>query len=145
MTVEREINSVDNDLKDQVLDVFAPNHLTRTPALVNRFRDLVFVLGVAFFAVLCWKLFTILTVGNAGSVQGQITDLNGEPLPKIAVVLNGTDLQTTTDSEGRFLIPEVTPGTYTLVAQHRSSGILIPLDIHSGDELHLSAISLYAP
>lgn len=145
MNVEREINSVDNDLKDQVLDVLALNHLTRTPVLANRFKDLVFVLGVAFFAVLCWKFFTILTVGDAGSIQGQITDLNGEPLPRIAVVLNGTDLHATTDSEGHFLIPEVTPGTYTLVAQHRSSGIVMPLDIHSGDELHLSAISLYAP
>jgi hypothetical protein len=44
-----------------------------------------------------------------------VTDQSaGEGLRKVRVVLQGADLQTVTDDEGRFRFEAVTPGNYTL-------------------------------
>ena len=50
-----------------------------------------------------------------GIVQGKVVDQStGEPLSKVRVVLQGTDLQAVTDEQGQFLLQGVKPGTYTL-------------------------------
>ncbi|MEM9647387.1 MAG: TonB-dependent receptor [Bacteroidota bacterium] len=52
-----------------------------------------------------------------GSIVGKLTDkeLNNEPLAFANVLIKGTTQGTTSDFDGLFEIPDVEPGTYTLV------------------------------
>ena len=49
------------------------------------------------------------------TIQGQITDKKGEPLPGINVGLRGTTHGSPTDEKGFYLIKNVKPGNYTIV------------------------------
>ncbi len=52
----------------------------------------------------------------AGRVQGRVTSAEtGKAIPGVNVVVKGTTLGAATDFEGRYAIPRVPPGTYTLV------------------------------
>jgi len=54
---------------------------------------------------------------NTGGIYGKVT-LNSrkKPLGNVKVRVEGTGLSTKVDSSGIFYIPEVPPGTYTLIA-----------------------------
>lgn len=54
---------------------------------------------------------------GTGSIVGQLTDkeMGGEPLPFANVVIKGTSIGATTDMEGLYSIPNLEPGTYTVV------------------------------
>ncbi|MDD4009497.1 MAG: TonB-dependent receptor, partial [Fermentimonas sp.] len=41
------------------------------------------------------------------NVNGQVVDVNGEPLPGVTVVINGTTTGTITDLDGNFILPNV--------------------------------------
>ncbi|HEV2386999.1 MAG TPA: carboxypeptidase-like regulatory domain-containing protein [Candidatus Acidoferrales bacterium] len=74
------------------------------------------------FAFLC--LLALVPIGlhaqsaDTGLVQGQVTDPTGAVIPGAQASLTnaatGVQLTTTTDSVGRFLFPNVAPGTYVL-------------------------------
>jgi len=51
-----------------------------------------------------------------GLIVGTITDkeANDDPLPFATVIIKGTTIGTVTDINGKFQIPNVTPGTHTL-------------------------------
>ena len=51
-----------------------------------------------------------------GSINGTITSADGSAAPYVNVVLKGTNKGTTTNSDGKFEIKRVAPGSYTLVA-----------------------------
>src|SRR5690242_9385117 len=72
--------------------------------------------------------FTLLLVLMAGSVFGQTTSLNGsvtDPsgsvIPNCAITITnvetGVQRSTVADNQGRYTIPQITPGTYKLVAK----------------------------
>lgn len=49
------------------------------------------------------------------SIQGTVTDNHtGNPLPGVLILLNGTDVYTATDAQGKYLIPVQPAGTYSL-------------------------------
>jgi Ca-activated chloride channel family protein len=53
--------------------------------------------------------------GTVGQIKGTITDAaNGEPLIGASVVIEGTTLGALTDLDGKYAIPRVEPGAYTL-------------------------------
>lgn len=58
---------------------------------------------------------------TSGSVEGTVTGPNGEALPGVSVTIRGTGLpggQTvTTNENGRYRLPTVPPGTYTVASQ----------------------------
>jgi len=66
------------------------------------------VVAMFFSVVPAWAQTT-------GSIRGVITDAEtGEPLPGVNVVVEGTYYGAATDLQGRFVIPRVNPGQYTL-------------------------------
>ncbi|MBD0850396.1 TonB-dependent receptor [Maribacter arenosus] len=59
----------------------------------------------------------VLSAQKKGSIVGTLTDkaMNNEPLPFANVILKGTTKGTTSDFYGLYEIPNLEPGTYTLV------------------------------
>ena len=51
-----------------------------------------------------------------GAIEGRLLTADGSPAREATVVLAGTRLRTTTDTDGRFLFPTVLPGEYRLLA-----------------------------
>ncbi len=59
----------------------------------------------------------ILPQGQTGKLVGTITDANtGEPLIGANVLLEGTNIGAATNAEGRFIILNIAPGKYNVVA-----------------------------
>jgi hypothetical protein len=61
----------------------------------------------------------IIFAGNTGKIVGLVKDKNsGDPLIGVNILLEGTNLGSSTDLDGTFIILNVPPGTYTVVAQY---------------------------
>jgi len=60
--------------------------------------------------------------GSAGTLAGVVRDENGAPLPGVLVTLSGAAATktATTDVDGRFIFPYVTPGTYDVRSELQS-------------------------
>jgi hypothetical protein len=59
----------------------------------------------------------VLYAGTTGKIVGTVTDARtGEPLPSVNVTVPGTTLGASTNVDGYFVILNVPPGTYRLVA-----------------------------
>ena len=69
-----------------------------------------------FFSLLVLTT-AVLSAQKTGSIVGTLTDkaMNNEPLPFANVVLKGTTKGTTSDFYGLYEIPNLEPGTYTVV------------------------------
>ncbi|MCH8475889.1 MAG: MBG domain-containing protein, partial [Opitutales bacterium] len=63
----------------------------------------------------------------AGSIQGQVLH-NGQPLAGVTVSAGGTSILT--DSDGYYLIPNLSAGSYTVTASH--PGVVFSPSSHSG-------------
>ncbi len=91
------------------------NNNTFAPKLL-RSKLTRFFSGISVFLLLVF-LHSNLFAGTTGKITGQITDATtGEALPFANVLLVGTTIGTATDIEGKFLILNVTPGTYSIKA-----------------------------
>ncbi len=67
--------------------------------------------------ILFWLLITVAVTAAAqtGTIQGQITDADSQPLPGLSVALAGTTQGDITNLGGKFTITDVAPDTYQLV------------------------------
>jgi outer membrane receptor protein involved in Fe transport len=76
------------------------------------------------FIVFLLAIISITTPALAqsrGIVKGRLTDAaSGEPLMFANVVLMGTSVGTVTDDDGNYLLPNIRPGTYTLLFSYLS-------------------------
>jgi TonB-dependent receptor len=71
------------------------------------------------FAILGTMFAAQLPLGATGKIAGKVTDAStGDPLPGANVQLEGTSLGVSTDLDGRYLIPNVPAGSYTLKASY---------------------------
>ena len=74
--------------------------------MFKRILCLLFVIGIAF-------------AGVTGKIMGTITDQNtGEGLPGANVLIEGTTFGAATNAEGYFVIMNVPPGTYNVMARY---------------------------
>jgi uncharacterized delta-60 repeat protein len=60
--------------------------------------------------------FTLASATSTGTVQGTVRDNNAQPIQDATVAVQGTELQTTTDSYGQYQITNVPAGQRTLIA-----------------------------
>ena len=68
---------------------------------------------IAFF--MTW--FRGTDAATTGTISGTVTDASGMPLPGAAVMVEGTRLGASTDSDGQYVILLVPPGEYEVTAQ----------------------------
>ena len=71
-----------------------------------------------FYTTLLLLVFTgFMTAQESGSILGKLTDkeANNEPLTFANVLIKGSTKGTTSDFDGLYELPNVEPGTYTLV------------------------------
>ena len=62
-------------------------------------------------------LLPVLLVGckdQTGALTGRVADEYDRPVSGAVIVLDGTDYEATTDSDGRYAIPDIEPGSYTV-------------------------------
>ena len=78
------------------------------------------------------------------TLSGHVKDLNtGESLAGVVIRMEGTDIKTYTDFDGNFIIKNLKPGTYNVVASFISykKSLIENIDIKAGNtedvEIHL--------
>lgn len=74
---------------------------------------LLFVFTPILFFQIC------LQAQNTGSIRGKVVDIkNNSPLPFVNIGIKGTNIGTTSDSEGNFEISDISSGFYQLIASY---------------------------
>ena len=69
------------------------------------------IVFIAFFIT----VFTAQLYGASGKIEGRVVDATtGEALFGASVILEGTSLGSATDLDGKYVITNVPPGSYTL-------------------------------
>jgi iron complex outermembrane receptor protein len=77
-----------------------------------------------------------------GTISGQTTDKQHQPIENVSVLLKGTHYGATTDEDGNFSF-RAPAGDYTLVISLISYQTLeLPVSLRSGQTVHLKSISL---
>ena len=72
-------------------------------------RRVLTILVVIAFLTTCFRSTDAATTGT---ISGTVTDASGMPLPGAAVMVEGTRLGASTDSDGQYVILLVPPGEY---------------------------------
>ncbi len=92
--------------------------------------------------LICTVLFTVFFLGAthvqaAGScrITGVVLDkVTSEPLPGANVLLEGTSIGSATDMHGEYYIPNIWPGTYTIVVTYIGyKEVKLPIVIKEGE------------
>ncbi len=76
--------------------------------------------SVTVFTVISVLFFSAVLFAQSGTIRGVVSDNNGNPLIGANVYLEGTILGASTDVDGTFVILNVPPGNYTVVADYLS-------------------------
>ena len=78
-----------------------------------RVRNLIFTLAMALFAS------PLFAQGTTGTISGRIVDPQGLPVPGAVVTVTGPQgmKSTVSGGDGRFNVPFLTPGNYSVRAE----------------------------
>ena len=85
---------------------------------------------------------SLVFAGTTGKIAGVARDAQtGEPLPSVNVVIEGTTLGAATNPDGYFVILNIPPGRYrvvaTLVGYKSASAVNVRVDIDQTTDLNL--------
>lgn len=77
---------------------------------------------------------------SSGTITGTVTDsTTGNPLPGVNVALEGTTMGAGANAAGEYTIPDVPPGTHTVVASFVGySRKSVPVDVSPGETVELN-------
>src|SRR5436190_10543902 len=76
-------------------------------------------------------LLLACTLSNFAQIKGTITDNNGTPLPSVAVIVDNTYKNTTSNEQGEYLLDFKSLGNHTLVFQslgYKTQKISVKID-----------------
>ncbi len=103
------------------------------------------ILALFFSAVFAVGLFA----GTTGKIAGKVTDrATGDPLIGVNVFLDKTPYGATTDEDGNYVILNIPPGKYVIVAQYvgyrevRISNLQVSIDLTTRRDFQLSESTL---
>jgi iron complex outermembrane receptor protein len=70
------------------------------------------------YVLLCvFLMMSCMAFAQTGGIKGKVVDENNQPMPGVAVSVDGTTVGSATDANGNYNIPGLTPRTYTLTAK----------------------------
>jgi hypothetical protein len=73
--------------------------------------------GLGLTIILIFFSFSVLQAGTSGKIAGTIKDLEtGQPLPGVTVMLEGTNIGTSTDEDGDYFLINIPVGSHILKA-----------------------------
>jgi hypothetical protein len=81
---------------------------------------------------------------QTGKISGKVTDAkSGETLIGVAVYLEGTTIGASTDLDGKFLLNNLKPGAYSVVARYVSYKIktVTGVEVKAGETIFLEISS----
>ena len=91
---------------------------------------------LAMLCVLAFVVSAIPQEATTGTMSGKIADEKGDPLPGVTVTATserGVSKVAVTGGDGGFILPFLTPGTYTVKAEMQNfktfekTGVVVPL------------------
>jgi len=97
-------------------------------------RKLIIAIVVALIPV----MVTAQSSRIAGKIRGQVVNAeNGEPLVGANVIIQGTERGTITNQDGRYVIPNVSAGTYSLEASYIGFAPMVikDIEVYAGQSL----------
>ncbi len=127
------------------LDDFQNGIPKKLPGRSSRRNRVVILSVLLVFMLLVLLAVTILQSNNAtmfaakGSISGQAIDANGYPFHGDILIM-GTDLKTSTQADGSFLIEGVPSGSRVLVLANDYSGYEFPVQVIAGDTVAIGQI-----
>jgi hypothetical protein len=95
---------------------------------------LVILLGINFFSGPAGSILS----GKA-NVQGHVVDQHGLPV-SARVIVFGTEIETTTDQAGVFLLNGVPAGNQIVVVAYNISAVEIPITVMPGQDLDVGQV-----
>ncbi len=91
----------------------------------------------------------LILAGTTGKIAGKVTDAeNGEPLPSVNVIIEGTSIGAVTNIDGSFVILNIPPGTYnvrfSMVGYEKTlvEGVRVEIDLTSTINTQLRATTV---
>ena len=90
-----------------------------------------------FLVVLIIDITTVYGQGS-GHIAGLVLDrVSGDPLPGANVMLEGTTIGASSDLNGEYLIPKVSPGSYNLVVKYIGyKETSVPINVETGEGVY---------
>ena len=76
-----------------------------------------FTLTAGCTMALVLALTVIAMAGTVGKISGVVTDEKGEGIPGVSIRIDGTNMGAAASFDGSFVIQNIPPGSYTLIAQ----------------------------
>lgn len=116
-----------------------PREKPKTP---SRLRIVLFGLGVlvVVLAVINLTVTAVLpSVGGAGSIRGNVVNLQQTPVPAEVYIL-GMDIAATTDANGDFLLNNVPVGEVRLIIAYDGMGREIPVQVSAGQTVTVGQV-----
>jgi len=83
-------------------------------------------------------------LGN-GSISGRVVDGNGDVLQEAEAFIEGGNISTFTDANGRFLLENVPSGEHNLVVGYQGVGVQKIVAVNAGVVLDTGTISIEVP
>ncbi|MFD1257023.1 TonB-dependent siderophore receptor [Mucilaginibacter terrae] len=76
----------------------------------------IYNISTFLFIIFLFVSTAVLAQGTTGKVSGKITTSDGQPAPGVTVTIKEINRSTSTNANGTYIISNVKPGSYTLVA-----------------------------